>query len=54
MEEHADAGHSFLNRHKVGIPLTHLERIAGMSYHHPSAEDAWARIGRFFATHLRP
>ncbi len=54
VREYPDAGHSFLNRHNVGVPLTYLERIAGMSYHHPSAEDAWARIGRFFEVHLRP
>ena len=27
-------------------------RVAGLGYHHPSAEDAWARILRFFAEHL--
>ncbi len=35
------------------MPLTYLERIAGLGDHHPSAEDAWRRIGRFFDTHLR-
>ena len=53
VKEYPDAGHSFLNRHNVGMPLTYLERIAGLSYHHPSAEDAWQRIGRFFDAHLR-
>jgi len=53
VEEYPDAGHSFLNRHNSG-PLAVLERVAGLSYHEPSAEDAWARILRFFDRHLRP
>lgn len=52
VKEYPDAGHSFLNRHNKG-PLTVLERISGFSYHEPSAEDAWARILRFFDEHLR-
>jgi carboxymethylenebutenolidase len=52
VKEYPDAGHSFLNRHNTG-PFAVLERVAGLSYHHPSAEDAWARILRFFDTHLR-
>lgn len=50
--EYPDAGHSFLNRHNAG-PLSVLERVGGFSYHHPSAEDAWGRILRFFDAHLR-
>jgi carboxymethylenebutenolidase len=50
--EYPGAGHSFLNRHSSG-PFAVLERVAGFSYHHPSAEDAWARILRFFDVHLR-
>jgi len=50
--EYPDAGHSFLNRHNAG-PLSVLERVGGFSYHHPSAEDAWGRILRFFDVHLR-
>jgi carboxymethylenebutenolidase len=53
VKEYPQAGHSFLNRHNVGV-LTVLERVAGLSYHEPSAEDAWARILRFFAHHLAP
>lgn len=53
VKEYPDAGHSFLNRHDAGVPLSQLERIAGFDYHHPSAEDAWNRIQRFFDTHLR-
>ncbi|MGY1592142.1 dienelactone hydrolase family protein [Geodermatophilus sp. SYSU D00708] len=52
VHEYPDAGHSFLNRHNVG-PFAVLERIAGFGYHHPSAEDAWARMLRFLDTHLR-
>ena len=51
VREYADAGHSFMNRHNAG-PLAVLERVGGFAYHHPSAEDAWARILRFFAVHL--
>jgi carboxymethylenebutenolidase len=49
--EYPDAGHSFLNRHNLG-PFVYLERVAGLSWHEPSAEDAWRRILRFFDTHL--
>ena len=49
--EYADAGHSFLNRHGLG-PLGILERVGGFSYHEASAEDAWARVLRFFDKHL--
>lgn len=50
--EYPDAGHSFLNRHNVG-PVDVLLRIGGLGFHEPSAEDAWGRILRFFAAHLR-
>lgn len=53
VKEYATAGHSFMNRHNVGAPLTYLERIAGFHYDHPSAEDAWTRIQLFFDLHLR-
>jgi carboxymethylenebutenolidase len=46
------AGHSFLNRHDVG-PFAVLERVVGLNYDEPSAEDAWARILRFLDRHLR-
>ncbi len=52
VKEYPDAGHSFLNRHGLG-PLAVVERIAGFSYHEPSAEDAWARILQMFQRHLR-
>jgi carboxymethylenebutenolidase len=50
--EYPDAGHSFLNRHSSG-PFAVIERVTGFSYHQRSAEDAWARILRFFDEHLR-
>jgi carboxymethylenebutenolidase len=52
VKEYPDAGHSFMNRHNSG-PFGVLERVAGFSYHEPSAQDAWARILRFFDEHLR-
>lgn len=52
VKEYPDAGHSFLNRHNSG-PFAVLERVAGLSYHEPSAQDAWDRVLRFFALHLR-
>jgi carboxymethylenebutenolidase len=51
VKEYPDAGHSFLNRHNLG-PFSVLEKVAGLNYHQPSAEDAWARILRFFHQHL--
>ena len=50
-KEYPEAGHSFLNRHGLG-PLNLLERVAGLSYHEPSAQDAWDRILVFFDRHL--
>jgi carboxymethylenebutenolidase len=52
VKEYPDAGHGFLNRHNTG-PLNTIMRVSGMAYHHPTAEDAWGRIFRFFETHLR-
>ena len=52
VHEYPAAGHSFMNRHNGG-PLVPLARVAGVGYHHPSAEDAWGRILRFFDAHLR-
>jgi carboxymethylenebutenolidase len=52
VREYPDAGHSFMNRHDSG-PFAVLERVAGLSHHHPSAEDAWGRILRFLEAHLR-
>jgi carboxymethylenebutenolidase len=52
VKTYPEAGHSFLNRHNLG-PFTALERVAGLGYHQPSAEDAWGRILRFLDRHLR-
>jgi carboxymethylenebutenolidase len=52
VKEYPGAGHSFLNRHNAG-PFSFIEKVGGFAYHQPSAEDAWARILRFFAEHLR-
>jgi carboxymethylenebutenolidase len=53
VREYPEVGHSFMGRHDLG-PFGVLERVAGFGYDHPSAEDAWARILRFFARHLGP
>jgi carboxymethylenebutenolidase len=52
VKEYPHAGHGFMNRHNLG-PLNVLARVAGVGYHHPSAEDAWSRILGFFEAHLR-
>jgi carboxymethylenebutenolidase len=52
VKEYPDAAHGFLNRVNLG-PFSPLARVGGFGYHHPSAEDAWGRILRFFDTHLR-
>jgi carboxymethylenebutenolidase len=51
VKEYPTAGHSFMNRINAG-PLSVLARVGGFGYDHPSAEDAWTRILRFFDTHL--
>lgn len=51
VKEYPDAGHGFMERHDLG-PATRLVRVAGLGYHHDSAEDAWGRILRFFGEHL--
>jgi carboxymethylenebutenolidase len=51
VKEYPGAGHSFLNRHDFG-PGGALLRVAGVGYEGASAEDAWARILRFFDAHL--
>ena len=50
VKEYPDAGHSFANR--MAGPLNSLLRVAALSYHHESSEDAWRRVLSFFATHL--
>ncbi len=53
VKEYPDAGHSFMDRFNVG-PLLPIVRVAGFGYQRESAEDAWARVLRFFEEHLRP
>ena len=52
VKEYPDAGHSFANRIATG-PLNTLLRVTGLHYDHESSEDAWRRVMRFFAVHLR-
>ena len=52
VKEYPDAGHSFLNRINVGPLFAPVVHVAGFSYHHPSAEDAWERILTFFDRYL--
>lgn len=52
VKEYPEAGHSFANRSPVALPGP-LKRVAGVGYHHASAEDAWRRVFDFFAEHLR-
>lgn len=49
--EYPGAGHSFMDRHDGAWSV--MDLVPGLRYHHPSAEDAWGRILRFFATHLQ-
>ncbi|MGI8493173.1 MAG: dienelactone hydrolase family protein [Acidimicrobiales bacterium] len=51
VKEYPDAGHSFMDRLKLG-PLAPLARVAGVGYHQPSAADAWNRILAFLAEHV--
>jgi len=54
VKEYPTAGHAFLNDAEVGPRvLRPLLRVAGMGPDPVAAADAWARIGTFFAEHLR-
>lgn len=50
VKEYPGAGHSFLD--DFSGPLAPLLKVMGLGYHQPSADDAWARIEKFFASHL--
>jgi len=50
VKEYPDVGHSFMNEFPAPIQL--VERIAGLAYSEPEAEDAWRRILAFFEKHL--
>jgi len=52
VKEYPDAGHAFLNDAEAGPRfLRPLLRVAGIGPEPDSAEDAWKRIGLFFATY---
>jgi carboxymethylenebutenolidase len=54
VKEYPDASHAFLNDAEAGPRfLRPLLRVAGIGPEPDSAEDAWKRIGLFFATYLR-
>src|SRR5262245_22657985 len=55
VKEYPDAGHSFLNDHKlagVNVVLRGISSLLGNGYHEASAADARARIVTFFRQHL--
>jgi len=52
IKEYPDVGHSFMNDWGTPAPVRMVERIAGMAYSAPEAEDAWQRIVAFFSEHL--
>ena len=51
--EYPNVGHSFLDRFNTG-PFTPFLKVSGLGYDHPTAEDAWRRILRFFGEYLQP
>lgn len=52
VKEYPDVGHSFMNEFPIPSVLKFVERIVGMGYSEPEAEDAWRRILKFFETNL--
>jgi carboxymethylenebutenolidase len=52
VKEYPDVGHSFLNDFPTPSVFQFVERIAGLAYSEPEAEDAWRRILAFFGEHL--
>jgi carboxymethylenebutenolidase len=52
IKEYPNVGHSFMNDWGICGPVRIIERVAGMAYSEPEAEDAWQRIVRFFDEHL--
>jgi carboxymethylenebutenolidase len=53
VKEYPDVGHSFMNDFPTPSVFQFVERIAGLAYSEPEAEDAWRRILAFFGEHLR-
>jgi carboxymethylenebutenolidase len=52
IKEYPGVGHSFMNDWPTPSVLHTVERIAGLHYSAPQAEDAWRRILAFFGEHL--
>ncbi|MCV7216813.1 dienelactone hydrolase family protein [Mycobacterium crocinum] len=52
IKEYPNVGHSFMNQFPTPGPLKVIERVAGLEYSEPEAEDAWQRILAFFGEHL--
>jgi carboxymethylenebutenolidase len=52
VKEYPNVGHSFMNDWGTRGPLKVIERVAGLAYSQPEAEDAWQRILTFFGEHL--
>jgi len=53
IKEYPGVGHSFMNDWGTPHVLRGAERLAGMAYSEPEAEDTWRRILAFFDSHLR-
>lgn len=54
VKEYPGVGHAFMNPHQAGGPVFGtLLRISGAKPDPTAAADAWERIERFFADHLR-
>jgi carboxymethylenebutenolidase len=52
VKEYPDVGHSFINDWGYPAPVRVVQRVAGVFYSAPEAEDSWRRILAFFAEHL--
>jgi carboxymethylenebutenolidase len=52
IKEYPNVGHSFINQFPTPAPLRIVERVAGLAYSAPEAEDAWKRILALFGEHL--
>jgi carboxymethylenebutenolidase len=52
IKEYPNVGHSFMNHWDFPGPVKVIERVAGLAYSEPEAEDAWERILAFYDEHL--
>jgi carboxymethylenebutenolidase len=52
VKEYLDVAHSFMNNWGIPGPIRVVERVAGMAYSEPEAEDAWRRMLSFLEDHL--